>query len=86
MLKQQPKIRNIFVLLALTLGLVACQGSSSENNEPTPVSTPIPVAPQGTWTQYSASSLGSGNELGFINFMTAKNNQLAVAGTNTSLH
>ena len=85
MLKQQPKIRNIFVLLTLALGLVACQGSSSENNEPTPVSTPIPVAPQGTWKQYSVQSFGSGSELGFVNFMTAYNNQLAIAGTNTSM-
>lgn len=81
MLKQQPRIRNLLVLLTLATGLVACQGSSESNSN----SATIPVAPQGTWTQYSASGLGSGNELGFINFMTANNNQLAIAGTNTSM-
>lgn len=68
-------------LLALSVGLIACQGGS-ENNTSVPT---IPVAPQGTWTQYSVSNLSSGNPLGFINFMTAKNNQLAIAGTNTSM-
>lgn len=81
MLKQQPRIRNLLVLLTLATGLVACQGSSESNSN----SATIPVAPQGTWTQYSASGLGGGNELGFINFMTANNNQLAIAGTNTSM-
>ena len=59
MLKQQPRIRNLLVLLTLATGLVACQGSSESNSN----SATIPVAPQGTWMQYSASGLGGGNEL-----------------------
>jgi|GEM_PF-3604215 len=79
--KHQPKTRNLITLLPLFLGLAGCQGSSNNNS----TTTAIPVTPQGSWTQYSVSGLGGSNELGFINFMTANNNQLAIAGTNTSM-
>lgn len=83
MLKEhQHKIRGIVTLLGLMAGLAACQGSSESN---TSSDTVISVAPQGTWTQNSVSGLGGGNGIGFINFMTAKNNQLAIAGTNTGM-
>lgn len=79
--KHHPKTNNLIVLLFLSMGLAACQGSSTNTN----TTTAIPVAPQGSWTQYSVSGLGGSNQLGFINFMTANNNQLAIAGTNTSM-
>lgn len=57
--------------------LISCS-SSVENST-------IPKVPQGQWEQYSLKSFGGGNELGFINFMTAYNNQLAIAGTDTNM-
>lgn len=80
--KHQPKIRGVVALLSLMAGLAACNGNSEGSSNSV---TAIPAAPQGTWTQNSVSGLGGNNELGFINFMTAKNNQLAIAGTNTSM-
>lgn len=68
-------------LLTLSVLLASCQGSSDSSS----TATTIPVAPQGTWMMNSVSGLGGSNGLGFINFLTAKNNQLAIAGTNTAM-